>query len=60
MVLNTTINILARNPPSIVLAGGLIALAFGSLLNITEMLRAWPWLIAIGVILQFAWLYFNQ
>ncbi len=48
--------IIARNPPSIAIAGGIIIILAGGFINNSEMMSMGMSVILVGVLLQAGWL----
>ena len=47
----------AKNPATMLIAGGILALVLGSMLSVQPLQAAWPWLIGIGVAVHIVWLF---
>jgi len=55
--MSTTIEILAKNPPAIMMVLGFLLIIIGNS-TADQQLKSWGWtMISIGVILQVLWLY---
>ncbi len=56
MTLNILLEIFAKSPPAILIALSFVLLFFGFTANFTDMINAGWVFLALGVILQVAWL----
>ena len=59
-------NFIAKNPPSILILGGILFILLGALMipinhEGSMILLGWaPWLIGLGVLLQILWLFLHR
>ncbi|HIH14131.1 MAG TPA: hypothetical protein HA224_02650 [Nanoarchaeota archaeon] len=55
--ITTAFSFVAKNPATMLIAGGILALVLGSMLSVQPLQAAWPWLIGIGVAVHIVWLF---
>jgi len=60
MTIAAVFHFFARNPPSLLIGGGILGWLLCGLSNVPVFCNYWGWLIASGFILQLIWLYFQR